>query len=75
MGDQKTKAQVKINYEIIPTSCPPTHTDMSQPPPPTPTPNPNLCHAPIIHNNNTMDKEFLIQMRQFNKRGSVRNEE
>ena len=29
---------------------------------------------PIIHNNNTMDTEFLVQMRQSNKRGSVRNE-
>ena len=24
--DQKTKAQLKKNYEIIPTPCPPTHT-------------------------------------------------
>ena len=33
-----------------------------------------LSHAPIIYNN-TMDKEFLIQMKQFNKCGRVRNEE
>ena len=28
--------------------------------------------SPIIHNNNTMDTEFLVQMRQSNKCGSVR---
>ena len=30
--------------------------------------------SPIIHNNNTMDTEFLVQMRQSNKCGSVRND-
>ena len=28
-----------------------------------------------IHNNNTMDAEFLVQMRQSNKCGSARNDE
>ena len=40
---------------------------MNQPPPPIP--------SPIIHNNNTMDTEFLVQMRQSNKCGSVKNDE
>ena len=40
---------------------------MNQPPPPIP--------SPIIHNNNTMDTEFLVQMRQSNKYGKVRNDE
>ena len=53
MKDQKTKAQMKKRYEIISTRCPPTHTHLSQP--------------PIIHSNNTMDTEFLVQMRQSNK--------
>ena len=34
-----------------------------------------LCHPPIIHNNNTMDTEFLVQIRQSNKCGSERNDE
>ena len=29
MIDQKTKAQIKKNYEIIPTPCPPTHSAFS----------------------------------------------
>ena len=41
------------------------HSNMNQAPPPPP---PNLCHPPIIHNNNRMDTEFLVQMRQSNKR-------
>ena len=35
----------------------------------------NLCHPSIIHNNNTMDTKFLVQMRQSNKCGSVGNDE
>ena len=38
--------------------------DMNQPPSP-----------PIIHNNNTMDTEFLVEMRQCNKCWSVRNDD
>ena len=30
-------------------------------------------HSPITHNKYTMDTEFLVQMRQCNKCGSVRN--
>ena len=44
------------------------HPDMNQPPP-------FLSHPPIIPNNNTMDAEFLVQMRQSNKCGSVKNDE
>ena len=50
-----------------PLSCHP-HPDMNQPPPP-PIP------SPIIHNNNTMDTEFLVQRRQSNKCGSIRKDE
>ena len=68
----KDKSTNKKNYEIIPTPCPSTHTLIwiNRPPPPI-----NLCHLPIIHNNNTMDTEFLVQMRQSNKCGNVRNDE
>ena len=57
------------NCEIVPTPCPPhPYAGMNQPPP-------HLSHPPIIHNINTMDTEFLVQMRQSNKCGSVRNDE
>ena len=62
MRDQKTKAQIKKNCEIIPTPWYKSTT-------------PHLFHPPIIHNNNTMNTEFLVQMRQSNKCGSVRNDE
>ena len=69
MRDKKTKAQIKNNYETVPTPCPlHLHPDMNQLPPTYPLP-------PIIFNNNTMDTEFLVQMRQSNKCGSVRNNE
>ena len=38
-------------------------------------PTPHLSHPPIIQHNNTMDTEFLVQMRQSNKYGSVRENE
>ena len=69
MREQKTIAQIKKYYKLIPTPCPPhPHPDMNQPPP-------DLSHPPIIHNNNTIDTEFLVQMRQSNKCESVRNDE
>ena len=40
---------------------------MNQPPP--------FIPSPIIHNNNTMDTEFLVQVRQSNKCESVGNNE
>ena len=43
------------------------HSDMNEPPL-------DLSHPPIIPNN-TMDRGFLVQMRQSNKCGSVRNDE
>ena len=66
MRDKKTKAQIKIKknpQEIIPTPCWYEST------------NRHLSHLHLIHNNNTMDTEFLVQMRQSNKCGSVRNDE
>ena len=73
MGHERTKHKStnKKNYEIIPTPCPPTHTLIWINPPTAP----HLSHPPIIHNNNTMDTEFQVQMRQSNKCGSVRNDE
>ena len=47
-------------------------------PPPTPwyeSTTPHLSLSPIIHNNNTMNTQLLVQMRQSNKCGSVRNDE
>ena len=63
MREQKAKPQVKKrNYKIRPTPWYESTT-------------PILCHPPIIDNNNTMDTEVLVQMRQSNKCGSVRNDE
>ena len=62
MRDQKTKAQIKKKLWDN------THTMLW-------TNHPHLSHPPIIHNNNTMDTEFLVQMRQSNKCGSVRDYE
>ena len=72
MRDQKTKAQIKTNTknQLRDNTHPLSHhpnPDMKQPPPPIP--------SPIIHNNNIMDTEFLVQMRQSDKCGSVRNDE
>ena len=33
---------------------------------------PHLPHPPIVYNNNTMDIEFPVQIRQSNKCGNVR---
>ena len=44
------------------------HPDMNQPPR-------NLSHPFIIYNNKTMDTESLVQIRQSNKCGSVRNDQ
>ena len=66
MRDQKTKTQITIKKkEIIPTPCSPTHSLIWINPP----------SPPIIHNNNTMDTEFLVEMRQCNKCWSVRNDD
>ena len=62
MTEQKPKAQRKKHFEIIPT---PQYESTTL----------YLSHFLIIHNNNTMDTEFLVQMTQSNKCGSVRNDE
>ena len=64
------RAQIKKNklWDNTHQLSPHPHPDMYQSPP-------HLSHAPIIHNNNTMDTESLVQMRQSNKCGSVRNDE
>ena len=72
MRDHKTKAQIKANTKnklrdnIHPLS-PHPNPDMKQ--------TPHLSHPPIIHNNNILDTEFQVQMRQSDKCGSVRNNE
>ena len=49
------------------TPCPHPHPDRNQPLSPIP--------SPIVYNDKTMNIEFLVQMRQSNKCGSVRNDE
>ena len=56
-----------------------TSTTAREYPPPVPLPipsykltNPHLSHNPIIYNNNTMDIEFMVQIRQSNKCRRVR---
>ena len=70
MRGQKAKAQVKKNklWDNTHPLSPHPPSDMNQP-------HPNLCYPPIINNKNTMNSEFLVQMRQSNKCGSVRNNE
>ena len=65
---RKDKSTNKKNYEIIYTPVPP----------PTPcyeSTTHYLSHPPIIHNNHTMDIEFLVHIKQSNKCGSVWNNE
>ena len=66
---KKHKQKNQKNYDIIPTPWPPTHTLILIKHPPT------YSMPPIIHNNNTMETEFLVQMRECNKCGSIRNDE
>ena len=69
MREQKAKAQVK-KIKLWDNTHPlfPIHTWYEST-------TPILRHPPIIHNNNTMYAEFLVQIRQSNKCGSVRNDE
>ena len=66
MREQKTKAKVKKTTTIrsCPRRSPHAHPLINQPRPP----------PPIIYNNNRMGIEFVVQMRQSNKYGSVRND-
>ena len=70
MREQKTKAQVKKPQQILDNTHPMSthwHSHINQLPPHIP--------FPIIYNNNTMDIEFLQQMRKCNKSGIVSNDE
>ena len=78
MREQKAKAQVKK------TKKPKKLWDHTHPLSPLPPPPPTIWYesatsqpmpSPITHNNNTMDTEYLVQMRQSNKCVSVRNDE
>ena len=69
--EQKTKAWVikkNSNYEIIPSPFPPPILWYRST-------IPHLSIPTIIYNNNTMDLEFLVKMRQYNKCESVSNDE
>ena len=70
-GHERPKAQIKIKkYKLRanthPLTLPTTWYESTSP---------HLSQPTIIHNNNTMDTEFLVQIRQSNKCGSVRNDE
>ena len=67
MIEQKTKAQVKQNTKTKSTRY--TH-------PLSLLPHPVINQPPLtICKNNTMNIEFLVQMRQYDKCGSVRNDD
>ena len=66
MREQRTKTKTKLQDNTHSLS-PLLHLVINQPLPTYPI-------APIICNNNTMVIEFLVQMRQSNKCGSVRND-
>ena len=70
MKEQKTKTQVKKLLDNTHPLCSHPHPDMNQPRPPL-----HLSHPHIIPKNNTMDTEFLVQLKQSDKCGSVRNDE
>ena len=68
-GHERRKSKsIKQNCEIILTLSSPTQTllwiNRS-----------HLSHAPIVHNNNTMDTKFMVEMRQSNKCGGVMTDE
>ena len=80
MTEQRTKAQVtkkktkKLQDNTHPLS-PLPHSVICYKSTPPPSPSPHLSHPPIICNNNIMDIQFLVQMRQSDKCVSVRNDE
>ena len=62
-GHERTKykstSKINSNYKKIPIPILPTH----------------ISPSAVIYNSNTMDIEFLVQMRQCNKCESVQNDE
>ena len=69
-GRTKDRSTCKENdYKIIPIICPSTHILFQI------NHNPCLFHSPISYSNNAMGIEFLVEMRQSNKYGSVKNDE
>ena len=76
MRQQNTKVQEKDkNYKIIPTPCPPTpHHNVNQPPLP-PYPNYPIPQSFVITKQWTWYSRYMVQMRQSNECGSVRNDE
>ena len=71
MTEIKGKTTTKKIYDRIPTRCSSTNTLVRINRPHTHT---HLFHFPRMHNNNLIKREFLVQMRQSNKLGSVRND-
>ena len=71
MTEIKGKTTTKKIYDRIPTRCSSTNTLVRINRPHTHT---HLFHFPTMHNNNLIKREFLVQMRQSNKLGSVRND-
>ena len=72
--NKRKKAQAKKTKKLWDNThplAPNPHPDINQ----TPFHPPTYSMPPIIHNNNTMDTEFLVQMRECNKCGSIRNDE
>ena len=72
--NKRKKAQAKKPKKLWDNThplAPNPHPDINQ----TPFHPPTYSMPPIIHNNNTMDTEFLVQMRECNKCGSIRNDE
>ena len=71
--DQRQRKQI-INKETDTYLWDNTYPLFRQPTPWYESTSPDLSHSPIINNKNTMDTEFLVQMRQSNKCGSVRHD-
>ena len=76
MKEQRTKARVIKKKQLPDNTCPlsplihPVINEPLSPPPPS-----HLSHPPTICNNNTMDIQLLVQMRQSDKCVSVRNDD
>ena len=69
MKEQRTNTQVKKKKK-----------NLQYPPPAPSTPsykstNPHISHPPTIGNSNTMEIEFLVQIRQSDKCGNLSNDD